>query len=115
MKTILNFLKTVLKIGAQAAPAVVSAYSPALGNLVQKILDAVITAEGAVPLQGQGAVKSTFVSLLLTAGGDGIAAAFSAAGKPIANPVLFAAGVAEIQEGVVKILNATGDGAKVSA
>ena len=111
MKRVLTFLKAALRIGAQAAPVVVSAYSPALGALLEKVLDAVVSAEGAIG-SGQGTVKATIAQLLLTAGGDGIAASFAAVGKPIANPALFAEGVSEIQEGVVKILNATGDGAK---
>ena len=111
MKTILNFLKSCLMIGVQQAPAIIGAYNPLLGALASNVLSAVVQAEGLIGPK-QGDIKRNVSAALLTAKGADIAAIFDAAGKPIKNADLFAAGVSKIQEGIVDILNATGDAAK---
>lgn len=112
MKTLLNFLRQVLRIGSQVVADVVASYSPLLGDLVRKILEAVVNTEAAVAGSGQGSLKSTVVSLALQESALAIEAAFKAAGKPVVNPLLFSDGVRKIQDGIVDILNATGEKAK---
>ena len=108
---IVTVLKKVLMIGAQALPVVAATYSPALGTLVETVLHAVLVTE-ATPGAGKGVDKKAFALNAVQVAMPGIQYAFTAAGKPIVNAELFAAGVEKIQDGIVDILNATGETTK---
>ncbi len=112
--TITNLFKKALRIGAQLAPDVASAYNPLLGLLVTKISAAVLGSE-AIGGPKTGPLKWDIATLAMQAGLGEIDHAFAAAGKPVKNPELFATGIGRIQQGIVDILNATGEGAKPAA
>lgn len=110
LSSILSLLKRALSVGAQTVPSIVSAYNPALGALVGTVLNAVVVTEGGgFGLNLKGVQKEEAASLAVAVSLPAIEKAFSAAGKPVANQSLFAAGIAKIQSGVVDIMNSTGD------
>lgn len=104
--------KKILFIGTQSVSEIVTAYCPPLGLLLQSVVSSVVVTEGSSP-KAPGVTKKELALLAVQAAIPGIQAAFTAANKPIVNPSLFADGIEKIQEGVVDILNATGDLAKV--
>ncbi len=110
--SIVNLLKRGLRIGAQLAPDIAAAYNPLLGVLVSKISAAVLASE-AIGGPKQGPLKWDIATTAVQFALPEIEHAFSAAGKPVRNPELFAAGLAKIQDGIVDIMNATGEGAKL--
>lgn len=103
--------KTVLRIGASTVPDVVAAYNPPLGVLLRSVLSSVAITESQASATS-GLTKKELALLGVQAGIPALEIAFSSAGKPIVNPELFASGIEKIQDGVVDILNATGDLAK---
>jgi hypothetical protein len=108
-----DFFKGALRFGAQVAPEIVGAYNPLLGLLTQKISGAILGAEA---IEGvKGSQKWNIASLAMQAALPEIEHAFSAAGKPVKNPVLFAEGIAKIQQGIVDVFNSTGEAAKLPA
>lgn len=111
-----NVMKKVLKVGAQSVQDIIFAYNPVLGMLVQSIVTSVVQAEaGGYGAALAGIDKKQAALAALQVAMPAIAAAFTSAGKPIANPVLFAEGVEKLQDGLVAILNSTGEGTKAVA
>ncbi len=106
MKTFFSILKKVLQLGAIAVPAVLQTVSPGVGTLVATILNAILSAEARYGA-GTGAQKADAVT-------DAINTALPAlvdvieqrTGKELADQTLFANGLAQVQEGLVQILNA---------
>lgn len=106
---ILDLLKRALKIGAQPLTQVASAYSPILGMLVNTVFTAVLNAE---TTGKKGDEKREIAALSVQVAGPLIAEAFARSGKGIKNTELFSEGALQIQEGIVKILNSTGENTK---
>lgn len=110
---ILSVLKKVLSVGAQSVPSIVAAYNPALGALVGTVLNAVVVTEGGgfgTALKGIDKRDAALVAATIAM--PAIEKAFAAAGKPLRNQDLFSEGLAKLQEGIVDILNATGESNK---
>lgn len=107
----LNFLKKLLHIGETVASVVATVYGGPVGTLVGKLLTGITNAEAQIG-SGKGTVKQELVQLFMTNDAAAIEAIFATAGKPIKNPELFTTSVNQMQEGIMGILNSTGDLAK---
>jgi hypothetical protein len=110
LTTTVNVLKKVLMIGAQSVPVIVSAYNAPLGALLGTLLASITTVES----QGnaKGDAKRDAALAIVQAALPAIEQIFVANNKAIKNPDLFAAGVGKLQDGLVDILNSTGEGTK---
>lgn len=100
-------LKKVLRIGLQTAPVIVAAYNPPLGALISTVLSSVVYVE-ADQGAGNGPRKKELAMMGVQAAMPAIMAMLHEAGKNVKNPMLFASGTEKIMEGVVDIMNATG-------
>ena len=101
-----GFWKAALRIGAQEAPAILSAINPAAGALAQVAIRAIITAE-AKHGAGNGEIKKQTAMESM-----GIAAPLAmillqASGRTV-NEEQFAEGISKITDGFVEVLNASG-------
>lgn len=114
MKTIVSLLKRVLMLGSKAVPSLVDAYSPVLGSLFTSLLQNIFFAEAKLGAK-TGPDKKELALMIAQGAMPAVQVMLNAAGKPIKNPALFAEGVEKIQDGLVDLLNATGDGAKEPA
>lgn len=106
-KSLVNVAKKVLTVGEQLAPAIVTAYDPPLGALLTPLFNSIITAQAQAPKADPGAKKDAALTALQAAM-PVIEKVFVDSNKGIHDPVLFAAGVDKLHDGLVDILNATG-------
>lgn len=106
-----SVLKKVLMIGGTAAVSVAKVYNPPMGLMLESILLAVTQAEAKLG-DGKGDDKRELAAIAIQAALPGIIKSLADSGKPVRNFALFAEGLEDIQEGVVKVLNATGDRTK---
>lgn len=107
-KAFLWIAKKVLTIGGQTISEIATTYSPPLGLLLKSVLSGVLVTEGSsgnIP----GSTKKELALLALQSSMPIVQDMFEATGKPIHNPALFAEGVEKVQDGLVDILNATGN------
>lgn len=106
---IIDILKKILMIGEKPIEAVATAYNPAIGGLITLVLNSVLHAEAS---GGSGPEKREFAALSVQAAGSLVQSLFAAQNKAIKNYQLFSSGVDKLMEGVVDILNSTGDNTK---
>lgn len=106
MKKIVSILKVVLQIGAAAVPSILQVVLPGIGDLVLTILNAALNAEAKYGA-GTGAQKAAAVTEAVNIAAPALVSAIERqTGKELADEALFASGVAQVQEGMVAILNA---------
>lgn len=106
MTKFLNILKTALKIGAQAAPDVIGIWSPPIGRLVGAALSSVVQSE-AIHGPGNGDKKRETALLGMQVALPVILTLIEEqTGRKLADEALMGEGVEQVQEGVVKMLNA---------
>jgi hypothetical protein len=102
----ISILKTVLSIGTKTVPSILAVVAPGIGGIVSTVLNAILQAEAKVGA-GNGAAKAQIVTDTLNVAAPLMVQILEAqTGKEIADEALFAAGLAEMQEGLVKVLNA---------
>ena len=101
-----RWLKRIMGVGAQLAPIAVGMFAPGLAPVVATIINAVFLAEE--KLGGKkGVEKFSAVLDYLTVASPGLIRSIEqSTGKELADQDLFDAGLAEIAEGIVKMLNA---------
>ena len=100
-----NILKTCLSIGAATVPSILNTLSPGWGCLVSTILSAVLNAEAAIG-SGKGEQKSVVALNAVQAAIPALVALMEkTTGHNLRDEDLFAEGIGEMQEGVVKVLN----------
>ncbi len=98
--------KAVGLIGGVAVPAIIQSINPAMAPVVQAVLSAVLSAEGRHGA-GQGAAKKDWVlEVLQTSSPLIIQTIERATGKELADDEAFAAGMSQVVDGFVAILNA---------
>lgn len=107
LNTIVNVVKKVLMIGAQELPAVVSAYNPPLGALLNTLFHAILVAQGQAP-NAEASTKKDLAMAALQAALPSIEQLFVQNDKAIHDPALFASGIDKIHDGILDLLNSTG-------
>lgn len=106
--SIISILKKVLSIGATTVPVILGTINPGLGVLVGTVLNAILKTEAQMG-SGNGAAKSEAVWNLVDTAAPAIVGMIELqTGKTLVDQVLFQEGLAAMQEGQVKILNAFG-------
>jgi hypothetical protein len=105
MNKFLSFLKTALNIGQTAVPLILNTVSPGTGAIVQAGLSAILNAE-ALFGSGDGQKKMDAALTTMQVAAPGLIKLIEVqTGKQLANEELFAEGIRELTEGLVKILN----------
>lgn len=106
MNKIISILKVALCIGVNTVPSILNTFAPGMGTLLSTVISNVLTAE-AKHGPGQGASKASTALELTNAAIPAIVQLIERqTGKELADEALFAEGVQELQEAVVKIGNA---------
>jgi len=108
VKAIARAILKVLGVAAlEAAPVAVASVAPWAAPLVQMMLNSIFGAEKLMG-DGTGEQKRSVVTMTIAAAEPMIEQMLVANGRTVANPELFAAGVAKLREGMVDLLNSTG-------
>ena len=102
----ISILKTVLSIGAKTVPTILTLVNPGIGAIAGTVINAILNAEAKIGA-GNGAGKAQAVTESLNIAAPLMVSLIEKqTGKELADEELFSAGLAELQEGLVKILNA---------
>ena len=106
-KSTVNVLKKILQIGAQTAPAIITAYDAPLGALLTPLFNSILTAQAQAPKADPGAKKDLALAALQAAM-PVIEQSFVQNNKNIHDAALFAQGIEKLHDGLVDVLNSTG-------
>jgi hypothetical protein len=115
VKSIFGWLvKKLGKAALDAAPIAASAVHPWLGKLMAFTVNAIQSAE-TTHGDGAGEIKQAAVTTALGSAEPLIAGLIVGSGAKVINKELFADGMADVREGIVKLMKATGQLGKVEA
>lgn len=104
--SIISILKKVLSIGLQTVPAIAAMVNPVFGALLTTVINSVLKTEAKMGA-GNGAAKlDAALDLTDTAVPAIVALIETSTGKELVDNELFANGMTDVHNGVVKILNA---------
>jgi hypothetical protein len=101
-------------LAGQVLPAIVEAYNPPLGALVQSLFTSVLHSEALSTDKGAGAARKDLATAMMQVALPEISVLFEKANKPIKNPDMFAKGCSLIMDGMVAVMNSTGESAKAA-
>jgi hypothetical protein len=105
--SIKGFFGKLFGISAQIAPLAATLFFPAFAPLVSLSLRAIITAEGKFPAAKSGADKAAWAAdVVAVSAPDIIAAIEQATGKELADEALLHDALGDINNGLVKAMNA---------
>lgn len=102
-----KFFGKLLGITQTIAPLAVGVFFPAFAPLINTTLRAIVAAEGEFPAAKSGADKAAWAAKVVAVNApDVIAAIETATGKQLADEALLQDALADINNGLVKALNA---------
>lgn len=102
----ISILKTVLSIGARTVPVILQTVAPGIGTIAGTIINAILQAEAKIGA-GNGATKASAVTESLNIAAPLMVKMIEQqTGKELADEEMFGEGLAQMQEGLVKMLNA---------
>ncbi len=102
----INLLKKIGMIAGKAAPDILTAINPAMGALLQTLLNAVVQAESQSGPGNGPRKKQEVLSALQVAAPLLLKVVEGATGKDLADDEKFASGIDKMVDGLVDLLNA---------
>jgi hypothetical protein len=109
MGKFISILKVILQVGGVALPVVLNTVSPGLGTLVSTVLNSILASEGKLGAGAAGPDKLQYALELVQSAVPGIVQLIEVqTGKRLTDQNMFAEGVRDLTNALVKLLNSFG-------